>query len=157
MRHAKAVDEDVGGDHARGLSPRGQADAAALAVWLKEQGLMPELTLCSTASRTRQTLAAIAGPQWPVILSDRLYLASVGEMLSQIQATDDAVNTLAMLCHNPGAHALAGLLAGEYANEADADKLMLKFPTAACAVIDFDAAHWREVKAGAGLLRVLRY
>jgi len=53
IRHAKAVEEDVGGDHARALAERGKADAAALGAWLLEHGLWPDAALCSTAARTR--------------------------------------------------------------------------------------------------------
>lgn len=150
------MEEDVGGDHARPLSERGVADATKLVTWFHEQGLAPDAALCSTATRTRQTLGIIA-PNVPTVLSDRLYLASVGEMLTQVQATDDAIHHLLMVCHNPGAHGLLAYLVGEYANEADADKLLLKFPTCACAVIDFTATSWKDVTAHTGRLDSLRY
>jgi len=78
-------------------------------------------------------------------------------MLSLTQGTDDAIETLLLVCHNPGAHGLLALLVGEYANEADADKLLLKFPTSACAVMDFNVSHWREVASGGARLLRLRY
>jgi phosphohistidine phosphatase len=86
-----------------------------------------------------------------------LYLASANEMLTQIQATDDAMTTLMVVGHNPGCHALAGMLVGEYANEADADRLMLKFPTSTCAVMEFAVGSWKDVAAESGRLVVLRY
>lgn len=156
IRHAKAVEEDVGGDHARALAERGVADAKVLGAWLLEQGLKPDAAICSTATRTRQTLALVV-PNTPTILSDKLYLASVNDMLTLLQGTDDAVNTLLMLCHNPGAHGLLAQLVGEYVNEADADKLLLKFPTSACALVDFAATRWRDVAAHSGRLVALRY
>ena len=146
----------MGGDHARTLAPRGKADAAALAVWLAEQGLVPNAALCSTATRTRETLGLVA-PNTPTILSDKLYLASVGEMLAQVQGTDDAIETLLLVCHNPGAHGLLALLVGDYASDADADKLLLKFPTSACAVMEFNTASWREMAAHGARLVSLRY
>lgn len=156
IRHAKAVEEDAGGDHARALAERGLAEAAALGAWLAEQGLKPELALCSTATRTRQTLAAL-GNNIPTILSDKLYLATTNEMLAQIQAIEDAVHTLAMVCHNPGAHALMALLVDACANPEDEQRMLLKFPTSACAVIDFEVPNWREVLPETGLLTKLRY
>lgn len=156
IRHAKAVEEDIGGDHTRTLAERGVADAKALGAWMAEQGLTPDVALCSTATRTRQTLGLVA-PNVPTILSDKLYLASVGEMLAQVQAADDAVETLLLVCHNPGAHGLLAQLVGDYANEADADKLLLKFPTSACAVMDFNVNSWRNVAAHGGRLVSLRY
>lgn len=156
IRHAKAVEDHSAGDHSRPLSPRGQADASGLAGWLTEQKLVPELALCSTAARTRETLSLITR-NVPTILSDRLYLASPGEMLLQVQSTDDAVRTLMMVCHNPGAHALLALLAHTYANDADADRMMLKFPTSACAVLEFDAARWQDITPESAMLAHLRY
>ena len=156
IRHAKAVEEDVAGDHARGLSERGQADAAALGQWLGEQGLMPNLVLCSTATRTRQTLAAL-GSNIPTILSDKLYLASANDMLAQIQATDDAVHTLIVVAHNPGTHALAGLLVQDCSNDDDADTLLLKFPTSGCAVMHVAAARWKDVAPTSAHLVKLKY
>lgn len=150
------MEEDARGDHARHLSERGQRDAAALGQWLNEQGLRPDLALCSTATRTRETLAAL-GETIPTILSDKLYLASAGDMLAAIQSTDDAVTTLMLVCHNPGAHALLAQLVGEYANEADADKLLLKFPTSACGVMTLPVASWRDVLPESGRLMQLRY
>jgi phosphohistidine phosphatase len=198
------VEEDVGGDHARALAERGVADAKTLGSWMLEQGLKPDAALCSTATRTRQTLAIVSASfqnlvipaqadsqrseerrsqisgeasarverdsrlrgnddkknvptNIPTILSDKLYLASTTEMLTQIHATDDAVSSLLMVCHNPGAHGLLAQLVGEYADEADADKLLLKFPTSACAVMDFNVSTWRDVGAHSGRLVSLRY
>lgn len=156
IRHAKAAEDQGSGDHARPLSDRGQADAEALGLWLEAEGLSPQLALCSTAARTRQTLGRITH-KVPTILSDRLYLASPGEMLAQVQATDDAVSTLMMVCHNPGAHALLALLVGHYANEVDADHMMLKFPTSACAVLEFNIAHWQDISPESATLTQLRY
>lgn len=156
IRHAKAVEEDVAGDHARGLSERGRGDAAELGEWLAAQKLAPELALCSSANRTRETLAAL-GKNIPTILSDKLYLANTNEMLSQIQATDDAVSTLMLVGHNPGAHGLVAALVSDYEHDDDADKLLLKFPTAACAVMQFDAASWKDVLPETAMLKTLRY
>lgn len=156
IRHAKAVEEDVGGDHARGLSERGQADAAALGEWLAQQGLKPGQVLCSTARRTRETLG-LAFARVPVVLSEKLYLATVGEMMTQLQAVDDAVQDVALISHNPGIHALLALLVGDYADEEDADRMLLKFPTAACAVVSFDAPRWSDVAPQRGRLELLRY
>ena len=156
IRHAKAVEDDPGGDHARGLAARGVADAESLGAWLRAEGLRPDLILCSTARRTRETLAHLQLGNTPTILSDKLYLAMPGELLHQIQTMDDTVTTLAVLAHNPGLHALLGLLAGRFANPADADRMLLKFPTSACAVLRFEAPHWHSIAPETGQLSALR-
>jgi phosphohistidine phosphatase len=155
VRHAKAVEDDIAGDHARALSPRGIADAEGLGAWLVAQPWRIDLALCSTATRTRQTLERL-GAAIPTILSDRLYLATPGEMLAQIQATDAAVETLLMVGHNPGTHVLLGLLAGHYPNPEDADRVLLKFPTAGCAVLEFAAETWQAIRPEEGTLLVFK-
>ena len=99
----------------------------------------------------------LLGTNIPTILSDKLYLAAPQEMLAQIQATDPAVHTLLLVCHNPGAHALLGMLVDSYADEADADRMMLKFPTAACAVMSLGTKAWHDVAAHSAHLEKLRY
>jgi len=156
VRHAKAVEPDVAGDHARTLSARGKADAAALGVWMGEQNMWPEHVLCSTATRTRETLAGL-GKNLVTNFSDKLYLASAGDLLAQIHAAEDAVANLMVLAHNPGLHGLLALLVGEYVHEEDADRVMLKFPTSACAVLTFEAENWVALAPQEAKLQVLRY
>ena len=161
IRHAKAVEEDTG-DHGRGLSPRGRADAAALGTWLVAQDYRPAQVLCSTATRTRETLGLIADAfaevgNLPTILRDKLYLAPPGELLREIQTADDAVETLMLIAHNPGLHGLLALLAGEYEHASDEQRVTMKFPTSACAVLTTDAARWREITPHSMKLEVLRW
>lgn len=145
IRHAKAVEEDVGGDHARGLGARGKEEAAGLASWLTAQGITPDLVLCSTAARTRETLAAL-GSQLPTVLSDKLYLASPAELLGQIRQVDDQVNTLMVIAHNPGLQALAIQLVTEDTGTHGAGMLLLKFPTSGCVVMNLLAPRWDTLK-----------
>ena len=56
VRHAKS-DWSLGmADHDRPLNVRGRASAAAIGRWLREKNLRPDQVLCSTATRTRETL-----------------------------------------------------------------------------------------------------
>ena len=60
LRHAKS---DWGSadlaDIDRPLNSRGKAAAVTMARYLKENGLQPDRILCSTAQRTRETLARL--------------------------------------------------------------------------------------------------
>ena len=59
LRHAKSSWKDEGlADHDRPLARRGRRAAKAIARHLREQGVEPELVLCSTARRARETLEA---------------------------------------------------------------------------------------------------
>src|SRR5262245_43293595 len=81
FRHAKSSWSLPGlKDFDRPLSPRGEKAAPKMAAYLAGQGLVPDLVLCSTARRTRQTLS-LALPLWrkrPQIEHDKaVYLATV--------------------------------------------------------------------------------
>jgi phosphohistidine phosphatase len=102
-------------------------------------------------------LAALALGNVPTILSDKLYLASPGELLTILQTADDAIADLMLIGHNPGLHALLALLVGDYADDADADRLILKFPTSACAVLSTHTPHWRDLGPHSTRLEMLRY
>lgn len=145
VRHAKAMpDEPEGGDHARALNSRGREDAAALGAWLEKHHTLPDVVLCSTATRTRETLGLL-NLEVPVVLTERLYLASAGDMLTLLQEEDDANQHVMILGHNPGLHALVIGLAKDYASDGDADALTMKFPTSALASMTIDIASWREL------------
>lgn len=145
VRHAKAAPDDGAlGDHARPLNARGREDALALGAWLKESHALPQVILCSTATRTRETLAALK-LDLPVVLTDKLYLASVGEMIALLQEEDDANQHVMLIGHNPGMHALVVSLAREYVREDDAEAVMLKFPTSALASMTVDCARWKDL------------
>lgn len=143
IRHAKAEEGD-GADMARNLNARGQRDAVAVGEWLRATQAMPAMILCSTAQRTRQTLAALGGIV-PTLLTDRLYLASAAEMLRLLSEMDNAVQHIGIVGHNPGLHQLAAMLVRDVRDEADAERLALKFPTAACAIFSLDLPHWRDL------------
>ncbi len=68
-----------------------------------------------------------------------------------IRQAPDAAATLIVVGHNPGLGDLAAALAGS-GPRAARDRLALEFPTAACAVIDFDGDHWAEIAPGRGRL-----
>ena len=60
LRHAKSAWPDLA-DSERPLNDRGRRDAPAMGRWLRDKGYVPDLVLCSTAQRTRDTWALVAG------------------------------------------------------------------------------------------------
>jgi phosphohistidine phosphatase len=159
FRHAKAeAHEDGGDDRVRALSERGRSDAARMAVHMRRKKYLPDFVLCSSSVRTRETLEywSVAIAENPKAqFSDTLYLAEPETMISLIRGMPDKVSTLMVVAHNPGTEQAAIALVGEAmkAREREqADAMEEKFPTAALAVIDFDASSWKAVKAGSGRL-----
>lgn len=111
LRHSKSVDPDpYPTDLERPLSPRGRRDAAAAGEWLREQGLLPDLVLCSTAVRTRETLAGLALAETPVVFERRLYLGPAHDTLDLLRDGAPDVSTLLVIGHNPTLSMLSDLL-----------------------------------------------
>ena len=135
LRHAKTAGESPEGDHARPLTGRGERAMEALAGWAKGARLAPQLVLCSTAARTRQSLAlllpAFARPP-EVIYEDALYLASARVLLNRLRKLPDATARVLLVGHNPGLQELALLLA-DRALDTPVERLADGFPTAALA------------------------
>jgi phosphohistidine phosphatase len=152
LRHSKSAWPEATADMDRPLSDRGQRDAVAAGRWLRDQGLAPDLVVCSTAERSRQTWDLVsdqlgwAGQEPGMLRYDpRLYDASPGDLLTVVQETPDEVAILALVGHNPGAAEFVLALAGHRE---------LSFPTSALAVIGFDTG-WAGVSPGSGTLSVL--
>ncbi|MGW1379048.1 SixA phosphatase family protein [Streptomyces sp. NPDC002446] len=153
LRHAKAEWSETS-DHERPLADRGRKDAPVAGRWLAGAGINPDLTLCSTSVRTRETWKLVVSelPARPkTVYEERIYEASLGELIALLNETSDEVNDLMLVGHNPGVHALADALAGQ----ADGDLLPRMnrsgFPTASLAVISFDGS-WKSVEHGVGRL-----
>ncbi|MEV6794861.1 histidine phosphatase family protein [Streptomyces sp. NPDC051320] len=153
LRHAKADWPEVS-DHDRPLAERGRLDAPAAGVWLGSHDLSFDLALCSSATRTRETwkLAVQELPHRPrTVYEERLYEASLGDILALLNETPDEVRHLLVIGHNPGMHAAADALAGRAQGDALARMNRAGFPTAAVAVIDFPGS-WKSVEHGVGTL-----
>ena len=156
MRHAKSDWGDLDlDDYDRALSPRGIKAAPVMGKAIARLGLSPELVVCSSAVRTRATLALMlpefADPKPVIHTDDRLYLALPSTMLDVAAKTAKTARNVLVLAHNPGLHALALELTGGGDKKAIAE-LAAKFPTAALAVLRFKTRDWREVRAGTGEL-----
>jgi phosphohistidine phosphatase len=155
MRHAKSAWENADlPDSERPLSPRGQKAAPLMGQKLKKAGYLPDVVLCSTAKRARETLDLMADslPKKTRIEHVKaLYMAVPREMLNLVAKVPDNAETVMLVGHNPGMGSLAGWLAGEGDSEMLA-KIRRKFPTAGIAVVTFDVARWSEVAGEGGTL-----
>ena len=153
FRHAKSSwgDPDIE-DHDRPLNQRGRLAAPLMGAWLAERGYRPDLVLCSSSLRTVETwaLARRCLPQAPEAeVVPALYHADPARMLAVVQELPETVTTALLVGHQPGIGAFARRLAGAD-TPATCTRAYQKFPTAACAVIDFDGPGWDTVAFGAG-------
>ncbi|MGY6019296.1 SixA phosphatase family protein [Streptomyces spinosirectus] len=157
LRHAKSAWPDGVADHERPLAPRGLRDAPAAGRALAEADCLPDLALCSTALRARQTWE-LASAQWgtppPVRRDPRLYGADATELLDVVHEVSAEVETLLLVGHNPGLEELVLDLAGEDLDGA-LDEVRAKFPTSAIAVLAWHGPDWDALVPGTALLTTM--
>ena len=153
LRHAKSDWPDVA-DHARPLAKRGRHDAPAVGRWLAARGYLPDVVVCSTARRTRQTWELIApelGGSPSVTFEPRAYDASALTLLYLAQELPDRYRAALLIGHNPAISELASSLAGPPEDAPPAEDgsppPRLSFPTAAVAVLEF-AGEWPALAPG---------
>jgi len=148
LRHAKSSWDDPGiADHERPLNPRGRRATEVIAGHLRDRGLVPELVLCSSAVRTRETLEGIAGAlgdRATVEIEDGLYSAGEDELLHRLRRIEERVGSAMVIGHNPGVGRLALDLAG---SGELIDQMQAKFPTAALATLDLEGT-WSDLAPG---------
>jgi phosphohistidine phosphatase len=135
LRHAKSDYPAGVVDHERPLAPRGEREAALAGDWLRANAPAIDAVFCSTATRTRQTLARTRIDA-PVDYLDRLYDATPGTVIEEINRVRPDVETLLVIGHEPAMSSLAlGLASAEDSNSTAAERISAKFPTSAIAVL----------------------
>jgi len=150
LRHAKSDYPGGVADHERPLAPRGIREAGLAGDWLRAEVPAIDLVLCSTATRTRQTLER-TGIEAPVSFVDRLYEATPGIVLDEINDVDDDVRTLLVIGHEPVMSGLALGLADDTSDAAALAGIESKYPTSALALLRVPGS-WRELQLGGARL-----
>jgi phosphohistidine phosphatase len=140
LRHAKSGWPDDVPDQDRPLAKRGRHDAPVIGRWLHDHGYLPEVVLCSTARRTRQTWELLApelvSPELAgapaVTFEPRAYEASAMTLLYLARELPASCRTALLIGHNPAISELAADLTQPHAGTP-----ARRFPTAAVAVLEF--------------------
>ncbi|MEI2298974.1 SixA phosphatase family protein [Ensifer sp. MJa1] len=154
LRHAKSAWPDGVADIDRPLGERGRKAAPVMGTYLARHKLVPDRALVSTAKRAQETwqLVAAALPKGIAVENTRaIYEVGSDQILSVIRAADASIRTLLVVGHNPGMEDLALELIGS-GDPNTRLRLADKFPTAALAVLEFEATNWREISAGGARL-----
>ena len=116
LRHAKSSwSNPTLPDRDRPLATRGVTDAPLMGKAMAERGIDPELVLCSSARRTRDTLALVLPElrvEPKVIYEDALYHAAPEAMLEMLHAVQPGANRVMLVGHNPEIQAFALDLVG---------------------------------------------
>lgn len=132
LRHAKSSwDDEELDDHERPLSKRGKQDAPLMGLLLRDQGLLPDLILCSSAKRAHRTAKLVAeasaygGEIW---VKQELYAAPASIYLEAIRALPDTSQRVLVIGHNPGLEELVKVLTGETITLATAALAYMNLP-----------------------------
>ena len=144
MRHAKSSWGDPAlSDHARPLNGRGRRSAKALGDWLRQNDYLPDQVLCSSSTRTRETLDRLK-IRAPIQFLDSLYHASPRTMFDELARATGA--SVLMLGHNPG---IAGF-AESIVTAAPDHPRFHDYPTCATLVAEFDITDWSDLEKASG-------
>lgn len=152
LRHAKSSWEQDLPDFARPLSTRGRRDGLEAGHWLAEHVGRPDLVLCSTAVRTRQTWARVCEAEpdvlgtVPVRFEEAVYEASSDTLLDLVRALADDVATVVLVGHGPGLPDLA-----ERLNRVTGSGPIGKYRTSGIAAFAVDGA-WSDLGPGTASL-----
>ena len=149
MRHAKSSwKEPELSDFDRPLNGRGREDAPLVGRYIRKKKIRPELLLCSTAERARQTAALVsqsAGLATETRYDERIYEADAARLLEVVSQIEEAAGIVLLVGHNPGLELLLESLTGE----------THRMPTAALACVALDVEKWGKVRERAGRLEWL--
>ncbi len=125
-------------DHDRPLNKRGKRDAPRIAKIIRDNGLVPDLILSSTAKRARKTAEIVAktcGYAKNVDLTPALYHAAPRTYIGTLSNLADDYQRIMVVGHNPGLEELLKILVGRKE----------LFPTATLALVLLPLAKWREL------------
>lgn len=155
LRHAKSSRKDQSlADHDRPLTKRGEKNASRMGAYLRDEDLVPDRVLCSTAARALQTWGAAAGRlgrEVPTTPLRSLYTADDEFLLETVRKAAPEDGVLMLVGHNPALEELAELLVGS-GEPSTVGALQRKFPTGSLAVIRFNTDSWADVAPERGEL-----
>lgn len=139
LRHAKSSWKDSSiNDHDRELNQRGRCNAPRMGQLLRDEGLIPDIILSSTATRARETTEAVvdsSGFHGEVQFSSAFYLAPSDVWIEALVLLSQEYKRVMIVGHNPGLEILVEQLTG----------CEETFPTAALAHIQLMVDHWTEL------------
>ena len=148
LRHAKSSwKDDSLKDFDRPLKGRGRDAAQQMGKSLASEKLQDAVLICSPAARTRETAQIVlkhSGLRMDQRFDERIYEASLRDLLRVVSEIPDDKQTVMMIGHNPGFEELLAFLTGE----------ARRMPTCALAKIKLDVASWKDARAGEGNLKL---
>jgi phosphohistidine phosphatase len=140
LRHAKSSWKHAElADHDRPLNKRGKRTAPLIGALLQDEGLIPDLILCSSAVRTHDTALLVAKAcayKGKIEQTRELYLADPHTYVEVLRQVAEKHTRVLVVGHNPGLEALIGALTGE----------ATAMPTAALVQVELLLQRWLDLE-----------
>jgi phosphohistidine phosphatase len=152
LRHAKSSWKFTDlADHDRPLNKRGKRDAPRMGQLLKDEALIPDLILSSSAARATLTatkIAEVCGYAGEIHVTRQIYEADLEIYLAMLRELAGDHERVLIVGHNPALEEFLEQLTHE------AETL----PTAALAVVQLPLTHWQDLddETRGELMRVWR-
>ncbi len=161
LRHAKAERAGHGEDRLRPLALSGRRQAGQVGRAIASAGLAPDVVLCSTALRARQTWELVRaglapGVERRVELLDALYDAGPGDIVSLLQDLDAAERTALVVGHEPTLSCAAAALAGRDSDPQAVERVRAGMPTAGWTMLELAGSWSGLAPSAARLVRVVQ-
>ncbi|MCI0358490.1 MAG: histidine phosphatase family protein [Planctomycetaceae bacterium] len=140
LRHAKSSWKDADlDDHDRPLNKRGKREAPRMGQLLKDENLLPDFLVASTARRARKTVEHViqhSGYRGETRITGELYEARQHELLAFVSELPDTAKRVLLVGHNPGLEELLEALTGQ----------CVALTTAALAQVESPARSWKQFR-----------
>ena len=146
IRHSYAEDPGVSRDFERPLTLVGQSTARALGRHLAKEDFEPHKVLCSPSIRTTETAQNLV-EEWEVSetiidFKEKIYNASVRELMLLINETEESVLNVVIIGHNPSISYLGEYLCNEGIGGMEPCSVV---------TIRLEDVKWEEVSQGDGI------
>jgi phosphohistidine phosphatase len=139
LRHAKSSWKNLElADFERPLNKRGKRDAPRMGRLLREENIVPDLIISSSAKRARLTAEIVAeesGYENEIIYSRDLYAAWTDAFIYALNNLESDYECVMVVGHNPGLEELIEVLTDEVES----------MPTAAVALVELPIENWDEL------------
>lgn len=150
MRHGKAEQGAGLPDHDRVLAKRGIRQGELAGAWLRDQGLVPDLVICSTSVRTRQTWDAVrrGGARAEYVEFRRpVYQGGAEALIETIREDAGDSSTVLVVGHNPTMAQTTSLLSDGDGSTPAHEALGDGFVTGGIAVLRY-SGDWADLEFG---------
>ena len=146
IRHGKSSWSDSSiSDWERPLEDRGKKDALLIGYKLKEDGILPDKIVSSSAKRAYDTAKRISEcieyPESEIAITDDIYFATMDQLIQIVKNLNDDWGHVSIFGHNP--------YFTDFANKFG-DKTIGNLPTTGVYQISFNCVSWQDISDSNG-------